>query len=375
MPKAKYSSSGDIILEVQEETRLSLLRQTEVHWNILPETGKSTRRESSTQLVKKAQRIIMIPVEDCKVGLKELRHSIMSVHEAAQAGLFAAIQGFYKRLAEPVFLLHRKRAPQKTNRLRLFFSDTLRFGLTFSSVFAVLFVSLNYQSFWAIASDQFNPIASVQQREQLAKKITGVLTATESVPSGASTLLQKLPAVGPKEDMILIPALNLSAPIVTPEYEALLREDWSKLEKDIQAGLENGPIHYPGTAAAGQPGNFFITGHSSYYPWAAGKYKNVFAKLHLLNVGDEYYVYYKGNKHKYVITEKKEVQPNNVDVLDQPLDRKISTLMTCTPVGTTLRRLIVVASEVDLVTNQILTVESAAKNDKALTAKPSELPI
>jgi len=90
----------------------------------------------------------------------------------------------------------------------------------------------------------------------------------------------------------------------------------------------------------------FLTGHSSYYPWDPGKFKDVFATLGSLEVGDRYYIYYDQIKYMYQITEKKEVQPNYMEVLAQPTDKKISTLMTCSPVGTTLRRLILTAEQI-----------------------------
>jgi sortase A len=172
----------------------------------------------------------------------------------------------------------------------------------------------------------------------------------------AGDLLSFLPDVGPPENRIIIPKLNLNVPLVTPSYQNLLSENWTGVEEDIQDALQHGIVHYPGTARPGQAGNFFVTGHSSYYPWAPGKYKNVFARLHEIDVGDEYWVYYGGDKHRYVVREKQEVKPSNVRVLDQPLDKRTATLMTCTPVGTTLRRLIVTAEEVDSITGMPLEV-------------------
>jgi len=119
-------------------------------------------------------------------------------------------------------------------------------------------------------------------------------------------------------------------------------------------------VHYPGTANPGQAGNFFVTGHSSYYPWSPGNFKTVFARLHLLEVGDEYWVYFGGDRHRYTIKGKKEVRPSDVTVLDQPSNRRISTLMTCTPVGTTLRRLIITAQETDPVTGAAMKVGERA---------------
>jgi len=134
-------------------------------------------------------------------------------------------------------------------------------------------------------------------------------------------------------------------------------------------------VHYPGTARPGQAGNFFVTGHSSYYPWAAGKYKTIFARLHQLNVGDEYWVYYGGDKHRYTVIEKKEVSPSDISVLDQPTDLRLATLMTCTPVGTTLRRLIIVSQEIDPLSGVALAVGEKGERSKTASVPLEALPI
>ncbi|NJP03742.1 class E sortase [Candidatus Gracilibacteria bacterium] len=90
----------------------------------------------------------------------------------------------------------------------------------------------------------------------------------------------------------------------------------------------------------GQPGNFFLTGHSSYYAWDNGRYKDVFALLHELKAGDIVDVYWEGKKYEYKLRESKVIPPTETSVLKQPTDRSIITLMTCTPVGTNKNRLI-----------------------------------
>jgi LPXTG-site transpeptidase (sortase) family protein len=150
----------------------------------------------------------------------------------------------------------------------------------------------------------------------------------------------------PTDNRIVIPKLGKSVPLVTMSTEHIVGENWNELEKQIQAGLQQGIVHYPGTAKPGEFGNVFLTGHSSYYPWDPGKFKDVFATLGQLETGDRYYVYYEQKKFVYEVVDKREVQPSNVDVLQQPLNQKISTLMTCTPVGTTLRRLIITSHQV-----------------------------
>ena len=271
---------------------------------------------------------------------------------------------FFRRswgfLSQPVWVPAKKNAVRQYSRGTLFLMDIVRFGGTFALIFAGLFVALNYQSFWEITSSNINHMISspsVNSREQdEAAMTTDSLAVAVSAAAEDGDLFSYLPTVGPPENRIIIPKMRLNVPLVTPSYEALLRQDWTQVETDIQASLQNGVVHYPGTAKPGQAGNFFVTGHSSYYPWAPGEFKTVFARLHELEPGDEYWVYYNGDKHRYVVRSKKEVSPSDITVLDQPSSERIATLMTCTPVGTTLRRLIVKAEEVDPVSGIALKV-------------------
>lgn len=277
--------------------------------------------------------------------------------------LRSGAKGLWSFLSQPVWILRKDKTAKEYSRGTLFVLDAVRFGGTFSAIFVALFVSLNYQSFFQIITPYLNPVERISTVNGATAEIDNALKnkllkspllATAGREQG--DLLSYLPQIGPPENRVIIPKLGLNIPLVTPSYSSLLREDWEGVEEDIQAALQHGVVHYPGTARPGQAGNFFVTGHSSYYPWADGKYKTVFARMHEMNIGDEYWVYYGGDKHRYVIMSKKEVKPSDVTVLDQPINKRISTLMTCTPVGTTLRRLIIKAQEVDPVTGIALQV-------------------
>jgi len=71
---------------------------------------------------------------------------------------------------------------------------------------------------------------------------------------------------------------------------------------------------------------------------------------------------------------KKEVKPSDVTVLDQPTNKRVSTIMTCTPVGTTLRRLIIKSQEIDPVTGIALQV-GEKETRTVQDVLPSALPI
>jgi LPXTG-site transpeptidase (sortase) family protein len=276
-------------------------------------------------------------------------------------------------LCQPVWVPGKNRQPRQYSRVTLFLLDTARFGSTFAVIFGILFLTLNFESFWDISTAYIDPLRDIKGQhaaQELKNTLSDKLKKAPALAvAGRGNLLSILPAVGPPDNRLIIPSLNLNVPIEIPPNNALLGEDWDQLEVDIQKSLEDGVVHYPGTARPGQAGNFFVTGHSSYYPWAEGDYKSVFARLPELNVGDEYWVYYGGDRHRYIIKEKREVRPTNVSVLDQPLDERMSTLMTCTPVGTTLRRLVLRAKEVDPVTGEILDIGERSE-EEIVTPRP-----
>lgn len=366
-PRIRYDALGNIILLSGEDSPTQTIPSAStlsLPWPSfftffgvigarIRETLRSTFSESALQY---------------RWTFSDIRGITTNMHASAVKGT-SALLAF---LHQPVWIPGR-RGPKQYSRGTLFVIDSIRFGMTFASIFALLFLTLNYQSFGKIAVAMTDPLALLNDRlpvEQAAE------TFFQKTPRGSDTdLAQFLPPIGPPENRLLIPSLGLNVPIVIPPNDALLREDWEHLEKDIQTALEHGTVHYPGTARPGQAGNFFVTGHSSYYPWSQGKYKSVFARLPMLKTGDEFWIYYGGDRHRYVIQEKKEVKPTDVGVLDQPLDRRIATLMTCVPVGTTLRRLVLTAQELDPLTGSPMAVGQHAVAAGTQKVKSGMLPI
>ena len=150
----------------------------------------------------------------------------------------------------------------------------------------------------------------------------------------------KLPDVSARQatkDELVIPKIGVEAPIVF-----LKATD----EKSILTALRDGVVHYSSTALPGERGNVFITGHSSYYWWSGGKYNSVFSLLDKLVIGDEVYISYKGKRYTYIVSSIKIVSPQDKSVLD-PTSEPSVTMMTCTPLGTSFKRLIVRARQVD----------------------------
>lgn len=342
-------------------------------------------RESCAEALAEAERGTLVAAKGMLAeGERQLRASIDGGIDASSTilgDLGAAVRTFGRFLTQPVLVPASRKRVKRYSRGTLFALDIVRFGGTFAAIFAVLFSAMNYESFGAIASARIEPILEftrLDDSSNVQKSLAEKLRQVPTLPTAGDAdegLAAHLPLVGPPEDMLIIPSLNLRAPIVTLPTDSLVREDWKQLETDIQHGLEQGVVHYPGTAEPGQAGNFFLTGHSSYFPWAPGGYKSVFARLGELHVGDEFWVYHGGDKYRYVIEAKKEILPSDVTVLDQPLNKRVATLMTCTPVGTTLRRLIISAKEIDAATGEDMDVGQHQKQEDRPAIKLEALPI
>ena len=116
----------------------------------------------------------------------------------------------------------------------------------------------------------------------------------------------------PTDFRIVIPNLNINVPVKEVPKHNLLLQNWTRLESDIQSSLREGVIHYPGTPTPDISGNFVITGHSSYYPWSVGRYKDVFAVLHNSIQGDQIIVYHNQRKYIYQIQDIQKVFPKDI---------------------------------------------------------------
>lgn len=114
---------------------------------------------------------------------------------------------------------------------------------------------------------------------------------------------------------------------------------------DLDMDLKKSLIQYPQTTLPGQLGNTVIFGHSVLPQFFNAKsYLTMFSTLYLLDQGDEIYINYNNNQYKYIVNEMFEVKPTDFSVLEQRFDQKNLTLITCSPPGTYLRRLIIKAS-------------------------------
>jgi LPXTG-site transpeptidase (sortase) family protein len=198
----------------------------------------------------------------------------------------------------------------------------IRIVLEFVLAFIILFTAgFIYANFSAIQSKlSFWWAERFGDEPQLTREVDGLGEFTDVLPP---------------DDRIVIPRLGVNAPLLFPpsaETDALLLE------------LQNGVIHYPGTALPGQRGNVFITGHSSQLAWEKGDYKSVFALLEKLKEGDTIVIYFQKTKYVYRVEQTKVVAADDLSILEPTDDHRV-TIMTCWPVGTIARRMVVTARQ------------------------------
>lgn len=118
-------------------------------------------------------------------------------------------------------------------------------------------------------------------------------------------------------------------------------------EIEYLMSLQRGVAHLKGTKIPGQKGNIFIFGHSSYLFYDPGDYKTIFRKLDELENDNEIIIKSNIAEYKYKVIEKKIVKPEEVEVTNEVIKgEETLTLMTCTPPGTTFKRLIVIAKRI-----------------------------
>lgn len=110
-------------------------------------------------------------------------------------------------------------------------------------------------------------------------------------------------------------------------------------EPRLQEYLKQGAVVLPLEKKFGEPGNVVITAHSS-GSMAFGPYRFAFSKLAELNLNDEFTVNTPEARYTYKVYKKEVVWPSEVDKLPND-DHSTVTLVTCWPLWTNFKRLLV----------------------------------
>jgi len=150
--------------------------------------------------------------------------------------------------------------------------------------------------------------------------------ASEEIPAHLRDLVSAItplpmPTPGPEQAIrIQIPAIGVDALVVEGD-------DWESLKQ--------GTGHHIGSANPGQSGNCIISAHNDIFG-------EIFRHLSDLDLGDEIFVYTASQVYRYVVTQKRIIEPMEVSVM-HPASSPVLTLVSCYPYGIDTHRIVVIA--------------------------------
>jgi LPXTG-site transpeptidase (sortase) family protein len=136
-----------------------------------------------------------------------------------------------------------------------------------------------------------------------------------------------------KQFSVIIPKLDVNAPVIAnvdPFDEAV-----------YHAALKQGVAHAHNSALPNEMGTTFLFAHSTASLLDVEQFNAIFYLLNKLQAGDKVWLVYKNDYFEYTVSQAREVMPSEIGYLNQEKEQLL--LMTCSPPGTDLRRLIVFA--------------------------------
>jgi len=129
-----------------------------------------------------------------------------------------------------------------------------------------------------------------------------------------------MPTPGPEQaTRIQIPAIGVDAPVVEGD-------DWE--------ALKQGGGHHVGSANPGESGNCTISAHNDIFG-------EIFRDLPDLDLGDEIFMHTASQVYRYVVTQKRIIEPTEVSVMEQT-SSPVLTLISCHPYGIDTHRIVVI---------------------------------
>lgn len=139
---------------------------------------------------------------------------------------------------------------------------------------------------------------------------------------------------------ITIPKINAQASIIT---------EVNPLDQNIYtSAFEKGVAHVKGSAQPGENGTTVLLAHSSGLPWQLTRVNTAFFQLSEIETQDTIIISKDGEEKAYYVWNKKEVWPDEVAYLVNAVKGNGSQnqliLQTCTPVGTSFKRLLIFAA-------------------------------
>lgn len=231
-----------------------------------------------------------------------------------------------------------KRPPSPIEKFKKIFSLVLiTIGIT--ALTTVMYPLINYQLFISphfqrqnvispLADNEINAVTFAQTPSFVPEVINTAMDYTDAA-NWYPQLETKKPEAKVNRYNFSIPKLGIKNAIVSVDSD----------------DLKNSLVQYAGTSMPGTLGNPVIFGHSVLPQFFnPNNYVTIFSTLHTLAKGDEIIINYDGIEYHYIIRDMYEVKPDDLSPLAQTHDNYYLTVITCTPPGTYLRRLVIKAT-------------------------------
>jgi LPXTG-site transpeptidase (sortase) family protein len=143
--------------------------------------------------------------------------------------------------------------------------------------------------------------------------------------------------------------INSEFSIVIPKIDAksnVIANVDTANEAEYMDALSKGVAHAKGTFFPGQGKPIFLFAHSTNLPINVSRYNAVFYLLSKLEKGDHVIIYFANKKYEYVVTDSVVKPSTDTSFLYDQTNSEKLYLMTCTPPGTSWKRLFVIAEPI-----------------------------
>lgn len=199
---------------------------------------------------------------------------------------------------------------------------------------------------FAILFKVFFPVIN-QEIDYRLSKLNSSDTHVIIKPSQANSIsdfdyqLQKT-ALIPKDYnfSLIVPKIGINTK-VAPNIDSSDKQEY------LPVLQENGAAHAQNSSLPDEAGPVFIFGHSTDSFANIRSYNAAFFLLRKLEKGDDVHVFFNKNKYDYKVVDTKVVKPEEVSLYVRNTTGNTLILQTCSPPGTTLKRLLVFADFVD----------------------------
>lgn len=193
------------------------------------------------------------------------------------------------------------------------------------------------------ATNQIIPSTEVEETKQVIKAISTEPAYDYTDADKTIAVQNAAAALGVDSHFsVVVPKINAKSKVID-------NVDASN-EKIYSQALKQGVAHAQGTFFPGQGKLIYLFSHSTNAAWNVNRYSAVFYLLKKLEVGDSVMIFFADKEYEYLVTEVVVAGPKDTSWLDPnnpKLDGETLILQTCTPAGTNLKRLLIIAKPVD----------------------------